>query len=103
MSQTQLAVAVGLKHQQQVSTWEARDVIPSDRYRMKLAQVLGVDINEWIAEEYQRRYEQTADELATTKTDNERLAVMLVEAIDDFRSLADEVRTLISRFQQPDE
>lgn len=55
LSQTDLANKLGTK-QQQVSNWETRGVVPSDRHRRKLAALLGIDLAdlmEWIADAHE--------------------------------------------------
>jgi transcriptional regulator with XRE-family HTH domain len=79
-----------------ISRWERGETLPSATNVSRLAALYGLDELDLL-----RRVNEAKDEeIATMNKTNEQLAGSLVRAIDEFQSLATEMRSLISHLQK---
>lgn len=95
LEQKDLAAAVAVT-QQTVSNWEDKRIIPDGKYYERLADVLHIDLVEflrWIADEHRERETRLRRELVEVRRDNEKSRKTLEQA-------ADKLEAFIPHYQQ---
>lgn len=96
LSVTDAAAALGVK-QQQWNKWENEGVVPSDKYRLRIAGVLHVDPVEflsWIADESQAQAVDQRRELLNARAELSETVKVMRDFVEQYQELGHTYRRL---------